>query len=144
MDIFSTSEQDQIVHAISVAESKTSGEIRLVVDRKVSEKTVVEGAVAYFRKLDMHKTALKNGVLIYVATDDHQFAIIGDSGINTRVSETFWDETKEYMAGFFRSGDLVGGLIAGIHHAGEQLQQFFPRRADDINELPDEIFFGRN
>lgn len=144
MEIFSSEEQERIVQAITVAESKTSGEIRLVVDRKIVSDSILDGAVDYFRKLEMHKTALKNGVLIYLATEDHQFAIIGDEGINMRVGTDFWDETKEQMVEFFRRGDFVQGLITGIYHAGEQLQIFFPRRSDDINELPDEIHFGNN
>ena len=143
-DIFTTSEQERVVQAISVAESKTSGEIRLVVDQKVAGASVIEAAVHYFRKLDMDKTVLKNGVLIYLAVEDHEFAIIGDSGINTKVEEDFWNETKEQMAVFFKAGSLVDGLVAGIHHAGEQLQRFFPSRPDDVNELPDDIYFGKN
>ena len=90
----------------------------------------------------MDKTALRNGVLIYIATDDHQFAIIGDSGINKKVAAGFWEETKEIMLAHFKRGDLVRGLIEGINHAGEQLQHFFPRQDDDVNELPNDIAFG--
>ncbi|GHE28196.1 TPM domain-containing protein [Sphingobacterium griseoflavum] len=144
MEIFSTTDQDKIVQAISVAEGQTSGEIRLVVDRKVAAKSVVDAALGYFRKLDMHKTRLKNGVLIYLATEDHEFAIIGDEGISRRVDANFWDDTKEQMASFFRKGELVEGLVAGIHHTAEQLKRFYPRGVDDINELPDEIHFGKN
>jgi len=144
MEIFSTADQDRIVQAISVAEGKTSGEIRLVVDRKVAATSVTEAAIHYFRKLDMHKTRLKNGVLIYLATEDHEFAIIGDQGINQQVESHFWDDTKEQMAAFFKNGELVEGLVVGIEHAGEQLQRFFPRGLDDVNELPDDIHFGKN
>ncbi|HLS95654.1 MAG TPA: TPM domain-containing protein [Sphingobacterium sp.] len=144
MDIFSTEDQDRIVQAISLAEAQTSGEIRLVIDKKLSEPSAMEAAVRYFRKLNMQQTVQKNGVLIYLATDDHAFAIIGDSGIDKYVGPDFWDETKEQMAVLFRQGDLVQGLIVGIQHIGEQLKTYFPRRADDINELPDDIYFGKN
>ncbi|SMG41196.1 TPM domain-containing protein [Sphingobacterium psychroaquaticum] len=144
MDIFSIAEQDRIVQAISVAEGKTSGEIRLVVERKLKHKAAIEAAVKYFRKLDMHKTILKNGVLIYIAVDDHEFAIIGDTAIHDRVGEDFWGATQEEMVSFFRQDMLVDGLIAGIQQIGEQLQYFFPRKADDINELPDDIYYGEN
>lgn len=144
MEIFSTEDQDRIVQAISVAESKTSGEIRLVVDRKLSGDTAMDAAVAFFKKLKMHETVLKNGVLIYLAVDDHKFAIIGDHGINTKVPVNFWDETKEHMLSFFKQNQVADGLIAGIHDAGEKLQAFFPRKNDDINELPDDIYYGNN
>lgn len=144
MDIFSTEDQDRIVQAISVAEGRTSGEIRLVIYKKLKEASAMDAAVSYFQKLEMHKTALNNGVLIYMAVDDHQFAIIGDRGIDTKVEDNFWDETKEVMVSFFRRDDIVQGLIEGIHHVGEQLQKYFPRNPDDVNELPDDIYFGKN
>ena len=144
MEIFLAEDQDRIVQAISIAESKTSGEIRLVVDRKLSHKTALDAAVAFFKKLKMHETALRNGVLIYLAVDDHKFAIIGDHGISDRVAEGFWDETKEHMLSFFKQDEVAQGLITGIHDVGEKLYAFFPRRNDDINELPDDIYYGNN
>ncbi|MGO1245691.1 MAG: TPM domain-containing protein [Sphingobacterium sp.] len=144
MELFSTEDQDRIVQAISVAESKTSGEIRLVVDRRLKHDSALDAAVTFFKKLKMHETALRNGVLIYLAVDDHKFAIIGDKGISDVVGEHFWDQTKEHMLSFFKQDDVPNGLIAGIHDAGEKLYAFFPRRSDDINELPDDIYYGNN
>lgn len=144
MEIFSTEEQDKIVQAISVAEGKTSGEIRLVVERRLKEPSPLDAAVKYFHKLDMHKTALQNGVLIYISVDDHHLAIIGDCQLNKRVEADFWDSAKEAMLGGFRKDDLVEGLISGIQHIGDALQYYFPRKADDVNELPDDIYFGEN
>lgn len=143
MAILNEQEQERVVHAVSVAENMTSGEIRVVVENVVGEgKTAIEKATKYFEDLDMHKTKLQNGVLLYLAVADHQFAIIGDSGINTRVAADFWEQTKEKMLVHFRKGDYVSGLVAGIHDAGEQLYHYFPRQEDDINELPNDIHFG--
>ncbi len=89
----------------------------------------------------MHKTVKRNGVLIYVATNDHQFAIIGDEGINRLVPHDFWNSTKDAMLGHFKNQDLVGGIITGVKLAGEQLQAFFPYLDSDINELPNDISF---
>ncbi|ERJ58393.1 TPM domain-containing protein [Sphingobacterium paucimobilis] len=144
MSILNTEEQERIAHAVSLAENKTSGEIRIVVENVVGDVTVLEKASQYFQELDMHKTVLRNGVLIYVAVVDHQFAIIGDIGINTRVDKDFWEATKEKMLIHFRTGNFFAGLVEGIDQAGEQLHLFFPRQKDDINELPNEVYFGRN
>lgn len=141
MEQFTEEQQEQIVHAIQVAEGHTSGEIRLAVEPRCKGEPMDRAAV-YFHRLGMDKTALRNGVLIYIATDDHQFAIIGDTGIHAKVAAGFWEETKELMLGYFKQGDLVTGLIEGIKHAGEQLQHFFPRQEDDVNELPNDIAFG--
>ncbi|WP_257670176.1 TPM domain-containing protein [Parapedobacter tibetensis] len=141
MEIFTEEEQERIVQAINMAENNTSGEIRLAVEAHC-KIDVLDRAAQYFRRLGMDKTALHNGVLLYIAVEDHQFAVIGDSGINSRVPADFWEETKDLMLQHFKQNNLVQGLIEGITHAGEQLQHFFPRQDDDINELPNDIAFG--
>lgn len=144
MAILSQEEQEKVVHAISVAESKTSGEIRVVVENTAGDTEPIRKATKYFEELEMYNTASRNGVLIYLAVADHQFAIIGDTGINTKVGANFWDTTKERMLHYFRMGDYVGGLVEGIHLAGDELKHYFPRVEDDVNELPNEIYFGKH
>lgn len=144
MEIFTQEDQDRIVQAVGLAESHTSGEIRLVVERKTKGSAALDRATYFFEKLDMHKTTLRNGVLVYLAVDDHQFAIIGDAGIHQKVSDSFWSTVREHMLAHFRQGNLADGLIAGIEEAGEQLGKYFPKGKDDVNELPDDIHFGEN
>lgn len=140
MKLFNTEEEERLTHAINLAENRTSGEIRLCVEKKCAED-VIEQATKRFRQLDMHKTALKNGILIFLALDDHKFAIIGDAGIDQKVPENFWQETKDLMVDYFKKDLYVDGLVAGIDRAGKQLKTFFPRSDDDINELPDDIAY---
>ena len=141
MQPFTDEQQAQIIHAIQQAETHTSGEIRLAVEPHCKGEPL-ERAMVYFGRLGMDKTAQHNGVLIYLATEDHQFAIVGDRGIHARVPADFWEETKDRMLRHFKAGYLVQGLIEGIVHAGKQLQYFFPREVDDVNELPNDIAFG--
>jgi uncharacterized membrane protein len=35
--------------------------------------------------MKMHKTKLRNGVLFYLAIEDHKLAVLGDAGINSKV-----------------------------------------------------------
>lgn len=140
MGIFSEQEQQLIRNAIESAERFTSGEIRICVEKTCSEP-VLDRAANYFKKLGMDKTAKRNGVLIYVATSDHQFAVIGDSGINMLVPHDFWDSTKEAMLTQFKNGELAGGIITGVKLAGEQLQSFFPYHDSDVDELPNDISY---
>lgn len=140
MSIFSEQEQQLIVEAVESAERYTSGEIRVCIEKTCSEP-VLDRAANYFHKLGMNKTAQRNGVLIYISTEDHQFAIIGDAGINKLVPKDFWDSTREAMLERFKNDDLTGGICAGIKLAGEQLHAFFPYLDGDVNELPNEISF---
>jgi uncharacterized membrane protein len=139
-DFFSAEQQQLIVHAIQQSEGRTSGEIRVHLEEKCGGDAY-KRATALFTSLKMDKTELRNGILIYLAVADKQFAIIGDAGIHAKVQQVFWDTIKDVMVHHFRNGDFAGGLIAAITSAGEQLQHFFPRESDDRNEMTDEISF---
>jgi uncharacterized membrane protein len=139
--LFSKDEQLRIVEAIQQAELNTSGEIRVHIDRRCPED-VLDRAAYWFEKLEMHKTAARNGVLLYLAADDHKFAILGDAGINHTVPEGFWDNIRNLMQEYFREGRFAEGLVKGIVASGEQLKAHFPYQSDDVNEISNEISFG--
>src|SRR6478735_11085004 len=120
MAVFTEEEQQRIQKAVADAERQTSGEIRVCIEKTCSDE-VLDRAARYFAQLEMHKTRLRNGVLIYVATVDRKFAIIGDAGINKVVPANFWDTAKEDMLSQFKFGNLVEGIITGVTKAGEQL-----------------------
>lgn len=139
---FSKDEEQRILEAIQSAELNTSGEIRIHIEKRCKKDAYSE-AVEVFERLGMTKTALRNGVLILVALEDHKFAIIGDKGINEKVGTNFWLETKELMLNHFKDGRIVDGIIEGITDAGEQLQKHFPYKSNDENELDDDISYGK-
>jgi uncharacterized membrane protein len=122
---FTAEQQQEIIRAIRNAEMDTSGEIRLHLEESCGDD-VLDRAADIFRKLEMHKTELRNGVLIYLAVKDRQFAIIGDVGINEKVPENFWDDIKEDMVANFKQGNFVKGLINAIETSGKELKTLFP------------------
>lgn len=134
----SAQDEAEIIEAIRNAETNTSGEIRVHID-SVATGEPLEHAARIFEKLEMHNTAVRNGVLIYIAVESKVFVILGDKGINDVVPTDFWQSTKDVMQGHFKKGDFKTGIVEGIEKAGEQLKRFFPYEKGDINELPDEI-----
>ena len=138
---FTQSQKESIQSAIANAELNTSGEIRVHIDNKCAVAPV-EKAIEVFEKLKMHETELRNGVLIYVAVQDHKLAIVGDQGINDAVAHNFWDEIKNNLIESFKKGLYAEGLSDGINAAGMQLKAHFPYQSDDTNELSNEISFG--
>lgn len=140
-NFLSDQEQANVLAAISDAESKTSGEIRLHLESRC-KGDVLDRAAVVFETLAMHKTALRNGVLFYLATEDRKFAILGDGGINAVVSDHFWNEVKDLVIDGLASGKPAEGIASGIRLAGEQLSAHFPLEANDINELSNDISFG--
>lgn len=136
-------DKERIKEAIQAAELLTSGEIQVFIEQNCAID-VLDRAAYQFKQLDMHKTAQRNGVLIYLALKDHKFAIIGDAGIHALTGPNFWNSTKETMVVLFKEGEVVKGLIAGIGMVGRALQEHFPRQADDKNELSDDVKFGED
>jgi uncharacterized membrane protein len=103
----------------------------------------LERAKQLFLRLGMDKTERRNGVLIYFATASRRFAIVGDEGIDQVVPKNFWGDVKDLMAARFWEGEFCAGMVEGIALVGEKLREFFPWRREDVDELADEISFGK-
>ena len=140
-DFLTAQEEQEIIAAIRKAEQRTSGEIRIHIE-KTSKIDAIDRAMDVFHLLKMDNTKLQNGVLIYVAVEDRNFVMFGDKGINDAVESNFWDSTKDVMQKHFKSGNFKQGLIEGVLKAGEQLEKHFPWQHNDTNELPNEISKG--
>ena len=140
---FSVEDQKESVQAaIREAEILSSGEIRVHLENRCQEE-VLGRAAFIFRKLDMHATEDRNGVLFYVAVKDQNLRLIlGDAGINRKLPAEFWDRIKENMATHFKEGQFGKGIASGVRMAGEQLETHFPLNVDDKNELSDDISYG--
>ena len=136
-------DEAQIIEAIRLAELNTSGEIRVHLEPHCKKDTFVR-AEDVFNKLEMYKTNNRNGVLIYVAVEDHSIVIMGDQGINEKVPDNFWESTINIIIEHFKNGNPKKGLVDGILKAGEQLKKYFPYHEDDIDELPNTISKGTN
>jgi uncharacterized membrane protein len=136
---FLTQQQEQeVIHAIREAEKNTSGEIRVHFEKSLDQDALKRAQELFFQ-LEMDKTIFKNGVLFYVAVDDHQFAIIGDEGIDKKVPDDFWESVRDEVVSEFVKGNHAKGLVRGILHAGEKLKEYFPFGDKVENELSDEI-----
>lgn len=142
-DMLTTAEQAQIQQSIATAELKTTGEIRVHIERKCSTDPLVK-ATKLFVSMGMDKTINRNAALIYLATEDHKVAIVGDVELNKVVPSHFWDDECALMISHFKQGKLVTGLCAGIEEVGKELAMFFPAENDEINELTNDISFGND
>ena len=135
---FNEQEQKRITEEIRKAEERTSGEIRVHLDRHAGEDTLKK-AQDIFLRIGMTKTQHRNGVLIYLATDQRKFAILGDEGMHRVVPEKFWEEIRNEMEKHFREGRFLEGICLGIHQIGEKLKTHFPPEKGPPNEMPNEI-----
>jgi uncharacterized membrane protein len=129
---------EAVARAITVAEARTSAEIRVHLDHRCPGEAMPR-AVAVFERLGMHRTAHRHGVLIYVSVEDHKLAVLGDEGIHQRVGQVYWERLVEAVLAHFREERPRDGLLHAVAEVGLVLARHFPRRPDDVNELSDQV-----
>lgn len=139
-DFFSDVQVKEISSAIEAAERRTSGEVRVHIEKNCPGDAVKE-AEKWFGKLGMHKTEDRNGILIYLAVESRVFAIYGDAGIHEKVHQEFWNEISHELEAKFREGKFTEGLVMVIHRTGEQLLKYFPLKENDKDELTNDVSF---
>jgi uncharacterized membrane protein len=141
-EFLSKLDHDRIIEAIRGAESKTSGEIRVYIQRGKFETDPVLLAQKKFQRLGMYKTRERNAVLIFVAPRAHKFAVVGDQAIHEKCGEQFWQHVVDGMRVHFQNEKFSHALTEGINEVGKVLATHFPRTSANANELPDEIIEG--
>ena len=135
---FSEAEQRAIQGAIAAAESGTSGEIRVHLDRRCTGDPVA-AARAWFDKLGMRATAQRNGVLLYLAIADRKFALYGDQGLDGVLPEGTWERLRDAMVAEFAKDRFAEGIAGAVAAIGDALKTHFPHLASDRDELSDEL-----
>src|SRR4030042_717107 len=140
--LFKLVDKERVRKAIFEAEKQTSGEICVSVARFFWGRVRPEAERASGR-VGMTNTRLRNGILFFIVPARKRFVVLGDEGIHAKVGQDFWDGIAAGMAGHFRQGEFMEGLMAGIQAAADGLAVHFPYEpATDVNELPDDIDTG--
>jgi uncharacterized membrane protein len=132
-------EHDRIIETIRKAESKTSGEIRVLIQRGKLKNDPLVAARRKFHRLGMHKTRERNAVLIFVVPRAHKFAVVGDKAIHEKCGDEFWQGIVERMRKHFQNERFSDAMIEAVKEIGNMLARDFPKTPEDANELPDEV-----
>jgi putative membrane protein len=109
------------------------------VNKKRMSHAVHERAVRAFYEKGLYRTRDENGILIFISILERKVWILGDRGVDQRISPESWQaHAKEISAGI-REGKACDALCSVVGKCGLVLAEHFPRKADDTNELPDEL-----
>jgi len=110
-----------------------------LISRARLEGAVRERCVRAFYEKGLHRTSGETGVLIFISELERKVWIIGDRGINERITPETWHELVQEVTTGIREGRACRALCSVITRCGTILAEQFPRKADDVNELPDEV-----
>jgi hypothetical protein len=141
---FSQAVVDSIEAGISAAETRSSGEIRFVIETALELPDLWRGltprdrALQVFSDLHIWNTELRSGVLIYVLVADRDVEIIADRGAAAVITAAEWEAACRLMEDHFRARRFAEGSLAGIEAVAGLLERHFPARRADRNELPNQ------
>ena len=109
------------------------------IGRKRLMHAVRERAVRAFFEKRLYKTRDENGILIFISILERKVWILGDRGIDRKVSHESWNAMAREISAGIGKGHACEALCRVIENCGAVLAGHFPKRADDTNELPDEL-----
>ena len=99
-------------------------------------------ALQLFAERGIYATRDATGLLIFISQLERQVIILGDRGIHQHVGDAGWTAQVAQLTAGLRTHRLAPALLQVLATLGDVLAQHFPRRADDINELPDAILYA--
>jgi putative membrane protein len=105
---------------------------RLLTRPSHRRETCLAGAKAAFFDLGVSRTRERTGILVYVSLLERRVVVLGDVGIDA--DELDARPLEEAV----RRGD-ASAFVTALGGLAPALEARHPRRADDVNELPDEV-----
>jgi len=149
-------EMAAIKRAVSEAESRTAGEIcvlvvqrslgrfqrRLVLTAREKRALVARRARREFQNQGISRTRGKTGALIMLSLDERIVVVRAGRAINKKVEKGAWQAAVDIIINSIRGGKQGEGICRAVALVGGLLAQHFPRQPDDTNEIPDVVRFG--
>ena len=110
---------------------------RLIIPNTLKKRRVYARALQHFVESGVYKTTEHSGVLIFASVLERKFFVIADSGIVAKVAQTEWDGICKIMADGLKERHAAQAFVSAVKECGKILQEHFPNKAENPNELPD-------
>jgi putative membrane protein len=112
---------------------------RLLTSRTLMRDNVRQAARAVFVDLGVTKTRDRNGILVYVSAFEQRVEVVADVGVDTAALGAGWTKTLDGLSKSMTGIPRLDHFLDALRSLGPVLGERMPRRADDVNELPDEV-----
>ncbi len=108
---------------------------RLFLINSQVDEEVEEAAITSFYSEGLYRTREENGILIFISVLEQRVWILGDRGINEKITPDKWQHIVEELTEGIKSGRQGEALCQAVDQVGNMLKTYFPPRDDDRNEL---------
>jgi len=109
------------------------------VNKRRMMHAVRDRAVRAFFEKKLYRTRDENGILIFISILERKVWILGDRNIDAKIPHETWQALAREISAGIREGRACAALCEVIEKCGRKLSEHFPRRPDDVNELPDDL-----
>ncbi len=110
---------------------------RLIIPNDLKKRRVYARALQHFVESGVYKTTEHSGVLIFASVLERKFFVIADSGIAAKVAQNEWDGICKIMTDGLKEHQAAHAFISAVKECGRILQEYFPNKEENPNELPD-------
>jgi uncharacterized membrane protein len=128
----------QVEKAIEEAELLTSAEFKLHIEEACNED-LLDRAAFVFSELELHKTQMRNAVLLYVSVNDRKVSILADAGAKAQLSEEILSQCLSTLITDFKSNNYAEGIRSCFLAIANALKSSFPYQENDINEISNKV-----
>ena len=106
-------------------------------------RTVHHRAMRAFVEEEVFNTRDRTGILLFISLLEHRIEVLGDEGINRRVSADDWAEVVAKIRDGIKQKQIARGLIDAIEICGKLLERRGVEiQPDDSDELSNEVRFS--
>lgn len=112
---------------------------RLIVPKKVMQQKVHDRALLHYMESGIYNTRDHTGILIFISLLEHRVELLADKGISVKIPLEHWQQMVEQILTGVKQGDFVNKLCLSVEECGTLLAEHFPIKADDSNELTNDI-----
>lgn len=110
-----------------------------VVPRSIKHARAHRRAREQFLAQNLHTTAGRTGVLIFVSVGERYAELVADAGIDARVAAGEWAGIVEQLTTRIGEGRPGDGFVEAIEAVGARLAAHFPPGSHDPHELPNHL-----
>ena len=116
---------------------------RLLAGSNLLARTVHHRAMRAFVEEEVFNTRDRTGILLFISLLEHRIEVLGDEGINRRVTAEDWTEVILKIRNGIKSNKVAEGLIEAIATCGQLLERHGVEiQPDDTDELSNEVRFS--
>jgi putative membrane protein len=112
---------------------------RLFTLDSLMRENVRTAARAALVDLGVTKTRDRNGILVFVSAFEHTVEVVADVGVDTASLGPAWADAVNALSKSMQGIPRLDQFLTALRSLGPALAAAMPRKADDVNELPDEV-----